>query len=161
MTGDDEQGAEHEQRARDEAGQWAEDLVFRWALDALRYDARERSPSRDEYLAPTWWLDTQQPATVCCWCQRPHVPAVDICNECRQARADANDPSSLLAHWRTVSPLAKRLHLTIATGIDPWTGRRARIGHESATAGEDGFTITRATLGTVVPRTSWDLQPQD
>jgi hypothetical protein len=141
MTGDaprrwDDDSAEEDaevHRARELARleQWTAEQKTRPLTDAL--ESHGILPGDGQGWAgppitPDWWDQVAEPHDQCPWCQRPGVPSP--CGECRAAREQDIDPASLWAWWASLAPARRRLHIAASYGVDPWSGRRVRIGVE-------------------------------
>jgi hypothetical protein len=145
-------------RELDALARWGREQRLKPLTDALEAHGlvREQREGWGGYVVPSWWAQAAPPERACPWCQAPAEDDDAVCGSCADAQAAAGDPDSLTGWWEALSPLARRLHLSAAHGLDPWTGRAVRIGYESVTIGEAGVRTGLAHLHSVVPRTSWD-----
>jgi hypothetical protein len=137
------------------------DELARWQSERIARALGEASPREGwgRWIVPDGWADVAAPDPRCAWCQAAGAGG-QLCAGCRLARARwPDEPVSLSAHWDSLPPAARRLHLCIAHRIDPWTGAPVVVGFESAGLDDDGALVAgRVPVVTVVPRTSWDLR---
>jgi hypothetical protein len=143
----------------DELARWAREQRFRPLTDALEAHGmiREHREDSGRYIVPEWWAQAAPPEAACPRCETPGDPA--LCGGCADAQAADPDPPSLLAWWESMPAIGRRLYLSAAHGLDPWTGRAARVEFETTTIdAEAGVGVSRAPLLSLVPRTSWNLR---
>lgn len=138
----------------DALAQWQREQRLRPLTDMLEAHGltREDRKGWGGYIVPEWWAQAEPPVSACPWCQAPGDPV--MCVLCCVAQAGSPDPASLLAWWEGLSPLARRLHLSLAHGVDPWTGRPVRIEYETIDRAGAAYDLYR----TRPPRCSWDLR---
>jgi hypothetical protein len=146
----------------DKLARWAREQRLRPLTDALEAHGitRDDREGWGRYIVPSWWPRVPPPETACPWCESPGDGHSEICEGCLDAQAAAGDPPSMIAWWRSLAPIARRLHLGAVHGIDPWTGRAVTISYEDTTIDpEAGVAVSCLPLRTLVPRTSWDEPP--
>jgi hypothetical protein len=142
----------------DALARWAAERRYERLTRALEEHGITRRPSevvRGGYVVPDGWAEVVPPEPRCPWCETPGGDGA-ICGECADVHAASPDLPSMVAHWEALDPLARRLHLSARHGIDPWTGERVRIEHETARVDDDGLAVERAPLFGAAPATSWD-----
>jgi len=137
--------------------------------DMLEYagiDRRHGEPIASSYIVPEWWFDTEPPEPRCRWCQRPTDDLAygeDMCRTCFDGIGTGDGPRLAFQWYATLTPPARRLHIGIKYGIDPWSLQPCTISVDTLGAeppAEDGTVVVALRRSRVlspgVPWMSWD-----